>query len=163
MRALLTASNGLAGPNKVSSAKDITDGALVLAAARRATWVLCAFVAHQRRWARPLSRPGARPAAGRALGAAAGRALGAAAGLSVALTIALTAAGCTSAPAGTARTGPAGRPAVTLAQARQVWDRYVAVSGAQVIKTGNPAPALALETGPQHAYDAATDSSALLA
>ena len=50
---------------------------------------------------------------------------------------------------------------MTLAQARQVWDHYAAVIGTQVIKPGLPAPVLSLETGPRHAYDAASDSAEL--
>jgi hypothetical protein len=73
-----------------------------------------------------------RPAVGQALGATA------------ALAAALAAAGCTSAPAGTASRGATGRPAITAAQARQVWNHYVAASGAQIIMTGNPAPAFYL-------------------
>jgi hypothetical protein len=46
-------------------------------------------------------------------------------------------------------------PDITAAQARQVWDRYVAVSGAQAVKAGNPALALPLETGPRRAFDSA--------
>jgi len=118
---------------------------------RRATWVFCAFVAYGRRWARLRSR---RPAIGQALGTA------------VAVIAALTVAGCTyaaSAPADTASTGTPGRPAITVAQARQVWDRYVAVSGAETVKAGSAVPVLSLETGPQRAYDTATDPAALLA
>jgi len=81
------------------------------------------------------------------------------------VTAALTVAGCTSAPATSAPAGAAStggapeRPAITVAQARQVWDRYVAVSDAETVKAGSAAPGLSLETGPQRAYDAATDSA----
>jgi hypothetical protein len=81
----------------------------------------------------------------------------------VALTAAvLTAAGCTPAPAGTAAPGAPRQPAVTVAQARQVWDHYVAVSGAQALKAGQSALTLALETGAQRADDAAADPAAPL-
>jgi hypothetical protein len=83
-----------------------------------------------------------------------GQALGLASGLA-----ALAVTGCSSAPGGTASHGAPGRPAITLAQARQVWDHYAAVIGTQVVKAGLPAPALSLETGPWHAYDAASDSA----
>jgi hypothetical protein len=118
------------------------------AAAQGATWVFCAFVAHRSHGARsPCPRPVIRPALG----------------LAAALAAALAVAGCTSAPAGTASTGTSGPPAITVGQARQVWDRYAAVSRAETRTAGNPALALSLETGPQRAYDAATDSAALLA
>jgi hypothetical protein len=103
-------------------------------------------VAHRRRRARSRSR---RLVIGQALGAVA------------VVTTALATAGCTPAPAGTASHGAPGRPAITLAQARQVWDRYDAVIRTQVITAGLPAPALSLETGPRHAYDAANDSAGL--
>ena len=86
-----------------------------------------------------------------------GQALGAVA----VVTIALATAGCTSAPAGTASHGGTGRPAITLAQARQVWDHYDAVIRTQVTKAGLPAPALSLETGPRRAYDAANGTAKL--
>jgi hypothetical protein len=106
-------------------------------------------VAHRRRGAR----------SGRRLPVI-GPALGLAAALAAALAVALAVAGCTSAPAGTAggRTasaGTPGQPASTAAQARQVWDRYTAVSGAETGKAGHAALALSLETGAQRAYDAA--------
>jgi hypothetical protein len=83
--------------------------------------------------------------------------------LAAALAAALAVAGCTSSSAGTGTdagggargtggTGGArggGSPAVTAAQARQVWERYAAVAG-------DPARVLALETGPQRAFDAAS-------
>jgi hypothetical protein len=74
-------------------------------------------------------------------------------------------AGCAAAPHSTGSAGTDGStasaaaPAITAAQARQVWDHYVA-AGAEAVKTGNPALALALETGPQRAYDSATDTAA---
>jgi hypothetical protein len=55
----------------------------------------------------------------------------------------------------------AASPEITAAQARQVFDHYVTVSGAETSKTGNPALALALETDPQQAVDSAADSAAL--
>jgi hypothetical protein len=81
--------------------------------------------------------------------------LGSAAALTVGLAVAVAVAGCTSAPAGTASSGARERVPVTVAQARQAWEHYVAVSGAQTIKTGNFSLALPLETGPQRAYDSA--------
>jgi hypothetical protein len=89
------------------------------------------------------------------------RVLGPALGLAAALAI----VGCTSVLPGpgaaSVRGSTAGTaaPAITAAQARQVWDHYVA-AGAEAVKTGNPALALALETGPQRAYDSATDTAA---
>jgi hypothetical protein len=86
-------------------------------------------------------------------------------GPALGLAAALATVGCTSVPPGpgaaSARGSTAGAaaPAITAAQARQVWDRYVA-AGAEAVKTGNPALALALETGPQRAYDSATDTAA---
>jgi len=86
-------------------------------------------------------------------------------GPALGLAAALAAVGCTSGPPGpgAARargsTAGAAAPAITAAQARQVWDHYVAAS-AEAVKTGNPALALALETGPQRAYDLATDTAA---
>ena len=85
--------------------------------------------------------------------------IGQALGLTAGLTAALAVTGCTSAPGGTGSHGPAGRSAVTPAQARQVWDHYAAVLRTQVVKAGLPAPALSMETGPRRAYDAASDSS----
>jgi hypothetical protein len=78
----------------------------------------------------------------------------------LALAAALAAAGpvaaCTSAPASPgATTRTAASPAVTAAQARQVWDRYVAVRSAETAKGGNPALSLSVETGPQRAVDSA--------
>jgi hypothetical protein len=43
-----------------------------------------------------------------------------------------------------------------VAQAGQVWDHYVAVSGAGAIKSGNPALPLSVETGAQRAVDSAS-------
>ena len=73
-------------------------------------------------------------------------------------------AGCAAAPHSTGSAGTGGStagtaPAITAVQARQVWDHYVAAD-AEAVKTGNPALALALETGPQRAYDSATDTAA---
>ena len=68
----------------------------------------------------------------------------------------LPAAACTSTP-GASATGT-GRPAITATQARQVWDHYVAVDGAQAGKAGDPGLALALETGARRAYHAAADT-----
>ena len=103
-------------------------------------------MAHRERWTGPRHRrPGLSPALS----------------LAAALAATLAVAGCTSAPAGTAGSSVPGRPAITLAQARQVWDRYVAVSGAQTRTTGDLALALPLETGPQHACAAAAASAAL--
>jgi hypothetical protein len=88
-------------------------------------------------------------------------------GPALGLAAALTAAGCAPAPHGSGSAGTGGNaaaaaPAITAARAGQVWGRYVA-AGAQTSKTGNPAPALALETGSQRAYDSATDAAALKA
>ena len=116
------------------------------AARRRIIWVSCAFVAHRRRRARPGSR---------------WLAIGQVLGLTAVLTAALAVTSCTSAPGGTGSHGTTGRSAVTPALARQVWDHYAAVIRTQVIKAGLPVPALSLETGPRHAYDAANDSSEL--
>jgi hypothetical protein len=80
----------------------------------------------------------------------------------LALAAALAATACTATPSGSGPGGSASSsPGITAAAARQVWDHYVAVSSAQTIKTGNFALALALETGPQRAYDAATHPSLL--
>jgi hypothetical protein len=106
-------------------------------------------VAFRTRWTRPHSR--------RLIPALA---------LAAALATVLPAAACASAPASsgassTADVRPAPSPAITAAQARQVFDHYVAVSGAETSKTGDPALALSLETGPRRAFDSASDSAAL--
>lgn len=82
--------------------------------------------------------------------------------LTAVLTAGLAAAGCTGTPAGTPAgpRAPAASPAITRAQARQVWERYVAVSGRQAVTAGDPALALSLETGPQRAFDSVTDTAA---
>jgi len=100
------------------------------------------FVAFRTRWARSLARR---------LTSAPALALGA-----TIATVVPTAA-CTAGPASPgATTRAAAAPAITAAQARQVWDRYVAVSGAETIKAGNPALSLSVETGPQRAVDSAS-------
>jgi hypothetical protein len=108
------------------------------------TWVFSALVAYRNPGARPRRRPHPAPAL----------ALAAALGAVVPTTA------CTSSPASS---GPSTRhtaaPAVTAARARQVWEHYVTVSGPETMKTGNPALALALETGPQRAYDAVSDAA----
>ena len=86
------------------------------------------------------------------------RTLGAPLGLAGALACALAIAGCTaSAPAaGSATTaGTSARPGITLAQARQVWDRYLAASE-QVEKAESGTPMLPLETGPMLARASAS-------
>ncbi|HEY1822816.1 MAG TPA: hypothetical protein VGG83_23065 [Trebonia sp.] len=83
--------------------------------------------------------------------------------LAAALATVLPAAACASAPASagassSADARPTPSPAITAAQARQVFDRYVA-AGAEAIKTGDTAPSLSLETGPQRAVDSASDAA----
>jgi hypothetical protein len=83
---------------------------------------------------------------------------GAPLGLAVTLACALAVTSCTSsarpASSGAAASGSA-RPGITLAQARQVWDRYLA-TGAQVEKAESGALALPTETGPFLARAAAS-------
>jgi hypothetical protein len=99
-------------------------------------------VAHCKPWARPRRRR-LSPAPALALAAA--------------LAAVVPVAACTSAPASPgATTRAAASPAITAAQARQVWDRYVAVIGAQTFKAGDPALPLSVETGPQRAVDSAS-------
>jgi hypothetical protein len=111
----------------------------------RLTSVFSAFVALRTRWTRPRGR---RLASAPALA------------LAAALAIVVPATACTSSPAGTGTgaTASAQRtasPAITAAQARQAWDHYVAVSGAETVKAGNPALPLSVETGAQRAVDSA--------
>jgi hypothetical protein len=82
-------------------------------------------VAYGKRWTRPL------------------------AGAALALTAALAAAGCTSTPpasTGTGTSGTGGAPAVTIAQARQVFGSYVAVAGRAAV-SGDSSLALSRVTG----------------
>jgi hypothetical protein len=91
---------------------------------------------------------------------------GPAVALAAALATVVPTAACASAPASpsastTVDARGAASPEITAAQARQVFDHYVAVSGAETVKTGNLALALALETDPQRAVDSASGSAAL--
>jgi hypothetical protein len=77
--------------------------------------------------------------------------------LTAALAAALPVAACTSGHASSAASARrAASPAITAPQARQVWEHFVAVSGAEASKAGNPALALSLETGPRRAVDSAS-------
>jgi hypothetical protein len=112
----------------------------------RLAWVSSAFVALRTRWTRP---PGRRLASAPALA------------LAAALATVVPVTACTSSPAGTGKSATASAqrtaaPAITSAQARQVWDHYVAVSGAETVKAGDPALPLSVETGVQRAIDSAS-------
>jgi len=79
-------------------------------------------------------------------------------GAALAVTAGLAAAGCTSGPASTSAgsaSGTATAPALSAAQARQVFDAYVATSD-QATRTGDATLALSDVTGAQWAYVSAT-------
>jgi hypothetical protein len=102
-------------------------------------------VASRTRWARSLARR---------LTSAPALALGA-----TIATVVPTAA-CTAGPANSgASSVAAASPAITAAQARQVWDHFVAVSGARTGTSHDLSASLAAETGPQRAVDSASVKS----
>jgi hypothetical protein len=82
-------------------------------------------------------------------------------GLTVALAVGCAPVTVVPGPAGPKAAAPSSGPVITLPQARQVWDHYVAASGPQTTKTGNPALALSLETGPRRRFDSVWDAAAL--
>jgi hypothetical protein len=104
-------------------------------------------VAHRKPWARPRRRPlSSIPAFA----------------LAAALATVVPAAACTSAPAvsgsGTAGARGSATPAVTAAQARQVFDRYVATA-AKSVSPASASPVLSLVTGVERAVLTATLAS----
>lgn len=80
--------------------------------------------------------------------------LGTPLGLAAALACALAVTACTAAPPARSASASA-RPDITLAQARQVWDRHLAAD-ARVEKANSGKPALPTETGPQLATASAS-------
>lgn len=76
--------------------------------------------------------------------------------LALGLTAALAATGCTTAPSrSTASARHPVLPSITAPQAARVWEHFLAVSGPDASRTGDPFPALALMTGPERAFRSA--------
>jgi hypothetical protein len=126
----------------------MADGRGYGGAVPRGNTVFSAFVAYRKPWARSWRRP-LRSAPALALAGA--------------LAAVLPVASCTPAPAGSGAEGSASAtgsasPAITAAQARQVWEHYVATA-AKAVSPRLAAPELALVTGAERAVLSATLAS----